>query len=309
MNVIGRLFVLTGGFLILANAYGQEPGQTPRPPVTDPVREPTEEELARLDKEFPEFFAVKDDAPFPLAGNVIVDAKKQGQAIQEERAYDYVLAFAKKQPAERMAKYSLKDVPIENLYRPIRSDYLRELIHVEGRLSLVQTLKPTPGLESLEKVDQLYEAWIIPQGSTKLVCLVVSELPEGVTPGENQNKRVAFDAYYFKLWHYETRGAKDAKDPEKKQWERAPLFLGKTFVLRGAATDDTTYTPGMLMGVVGGLVILVLAGAGMAFWFRKGDQATRSAARHKIESGVTFEDNPEPAGGPVNRIADQFRNE
>jgi len=306
MNVLGRLLVLAGASLVLSTTLGQEPGQTPRPPVTEPVREPTEEELVRLDKDFPEFAALKDDAPFALAGTVIVDARRQALAIQEERAYEYVVAFAKKQPPERMAKYSVKDVPIENLYRAIRTDYLRELIHVEGYLSLVQTLKPTPGLESLDKIDQLYEAWIIPRGSTKLVCLVISELPEGVQPGENQSKKVAFDAYYFKLWHYETRGAKDAKDPDKKQWERAPLFIGKTFVVRGTTDADTTYTPGMLMGVVGGLVVLVLAGAGMAYWFRKGDKAARAEARNKIESSVTFEDNPEPPAGPVNRIADRF---
>src|SRR3954471_19161899 len=156
MNVLGRFLALACASLVLSNAVGQEPGQTPRPPTTEPVREPTEEELVRLDKDFPEFAALKDDAPFALTPNRVVDAKVQGLALQEERAYEYVVAFAKKQPLERLAKYSLKDVPIENLYRPIRADYLRELIHVEGYLSLVQTLKPTPGLESLDKIDQLY---------------------------------------------------------------------------------------------------------------------------------------------------------
>src|SRR4051794_26304885 len=66
MNVLGRFLALACVSLVLSTAFGQEPGQTPRPPITEPVREPTEEELVRLDKDFPEFAALKDDAPFAL---------------------------------------------------------------------------------------------------------------------------------------------------------------------------------------------------------------------------------------------------
>jgi hypothetical protein len=283
-----------------------EPGQTPRP-TPGTVREPTEEELVRLDKDFPEFAAVKDDAPYPIAGSVVIDAVRDRAAREEEKAFNYVLAFAHGQPTERMQKYSLKNVPIENLFKPIRQDYLRELIHIDGRLVLVLAMKPTKELKDLEQVDQLYEAWVHPTGSTKLVCVVVSDLPEGVSPGENLNLNVSLDAYYFKLWHYETRHAKDpAKDPEKKQWERAPLLLGKTFEVKGAPVEEPTYTAGAMLGLIGGLVAVVLAGVGMALYFRKGDRHIRAAARQKIESQVSFDDNPEPAAGPVNRIADQF---
>jgi hypothetical protein len=306
MKSFGRLFLT---FVALAglSVQAQEPGQTPRPKGTEPLREPTEEELVKLDKEFPAFAGLPDDAPFAFAGNVIIDARRDAAARDQEKAYDYVLAFAKHQPIERLKKYSLKDVPIENLYRPIRQDYLRELIHIDGRLSLVLPLKPTKSLKELEQVEQLHEIWVVPKGSTKLVCLVVSELPEGVKPGENQNLNVSFDAYYFMLWHYETRQAKDPANPDKKQWERAPLFLGKTFEVRGPATEEATGSSStMLYGVAGGLLALLLASIGMIMYFRRGDREIQSAARQKIESTVSFEDNPEPAAGPFNRIADQF---
>jgi hypothetical protein len=288
-------------------ALGQEPGQTPRPQATEPVREVTDEERVRLDKDFPAFAEMKDDAPFAFAGNVIMDARRQRRALAEEKAYDYVLAFAHKQPVERMQKYSIKNVPIENLFKPIRQDYLRELVHVDGRLLMVLTIQPTDDLKSLEHINQLYEAWVKPKGSTKLVCLVVPDLPEGVSPGEDLNVDVSFDAYYFMLWHYETRHPKDeAKDPEKKQWEKAPLFLGNTFQVRGRPVEESTYTPGMLYGMIGGLTALVLATLGMAWYFRRGDRTIHADARRKIEETTKFDDSPEPAAGPVNRIADQF---
>jgi hypothetical protein len=309
MKALGRLTL----FLVVCAgplpARGQEPGQTPRPTVTDPVREPTEEELVRLAKDFPSFAALKDDAPFAYSGKVAMDAVRQGVALEEEKAFDYVLAFARKQPVERLKKYSTKDVPIENLYRPIRQDYLRELIHVEGNLALVLPMRPTKALTELDGIENLYEAWVSVRAPTtfRLVCLVVSELPAAVSPGENQNQRVSFDAYFFKLWHYETRAPKDPKDPDKHQWEKAPLFLGKTFEARGpAAVETTTYSPGMLVGLVGGLAVVGLVAVGLGLWLRKGDKNVRTAARQKIESTVRFEDNPGAPAGPVNRIADQF---
>jgi hypothetical protein len=288
-------------------AFGQGIGETPRPPA-EPVPEVPEEELVRLAKDFPSFAALKDDAPFIYSGKTQMDVVRQGQALEEEKAFDYVLAFAKRQPVGRMRQYSIKDVPIENLYRPIRQDYLRELIHVDGTLSLVLPMRPTENLKALDGIDHLYEAWVSVRTPTtfRLVCLVVSELPEGVSPGENQNLRVSFDAYFFKLWHYETRAAKDPKDAEKHQWERAPLFLGKTFEVKGPAAVEPTYSTGMVLGLVGGLAALGLVGMGLVLFFRKGDRNSRAAARQKIESTVQFEDHPEPPAGPANRIADHF---
>lgn len=304
MKLFGWTIVLLCAAVGFVPARGQEPGQTPRPTTAEPVREPTDDELVKLDKTLPEWASVKDDAPFVYAGKREMDAVRMRRALEEEKAYNYVLAFAHRQPAERLRKASLKDVPLENLFHDIRQDYLRELIHMEGQLALVTAMKPTDDLKDTG-IEHLYECWVFAKGTNKLVCLVASELPEGVTPGENQNARVAFDAYYFKLWHYETRKVKDpAKDPEKREWHKAPLFIGKTFEVTGTATAETTYTPGMLYGLVGGLAALAVAGVAIGVWFRRGDRHIKSAAREKIVSGVMFENNPEP--GPVNRIADQF---
>ena len=304
MNRLGWTIVLVWAGVGL----GQEPGQTPRPNTTDPVRETADEDV-KLDKTLPVWSSVKDDAPFVYAGKAQLDAVRLRKMNDEEAAFNYVLGMAHRLPSDLLHRASARNVPLENLFHDIRADYLRELLHLEGQLALILPMKATDDLRNDRGIEDLYEAWVYVQGPSKprLVCVVVTELPAGIQPGENQNVKVAFDAYYFKLWHYETRKVKDpSKDPDKHEWHRAPLLLGKTFEVTGTVTAETTYTPGAMYGIIGGLAALALAALGMGLWFRRGDKNIRSAARQKIESGVTFEDIPESAAVPVNRIADRL---
>jgi hypothetical protein len=289
--------------LFLSPVRAEEPGQTPRPTSTEPVREPPEEELVKLDKGHPYFKDLEFEGPFEHRGFPITDPKKWNKADAELKAYDYVLAFAKEQPVERMKKYAVRNVPVENLFRRIKQDYMLELLHFEGKLKLVLAMKPTPGLEKLEQVKELYEAWLYPRGSNKLVCVVVSELPEGIKVGEDQSAWVAFDAYYFRLFHYESRAPKDRTDPEKKQWHEAPMFLGRTFEVLPPEPPAATYNPTMLIGIATGLGLLAATGFILTLWFRRGDRRIGSKARERIHESVLFENTPD-SPGPMNRISE-----
>jgi hypothetical protein len=283
-----------------------EPGQTPRPKDAGPPSEVPEEEQVKLDKKFPDFEFVEDDAPFAFRGNKIIDVRIANVGYRELKAYDYVLEFASRQPTERMRKYSIKDVPVENLFRKIRQDYLRELLHFEGKVGSILAMKSTDDLKELSGIENLYEVWLWPRNSSKWVCVVVSELPEGLKPGKDQDKWVAFDAYYFKLWHYESERKKaDSDDPEKRQWERAPLFLGKTVevIADPSPPPPPTYSPVMLGAVIAGLATICVTAFLISLWFRKGDRHG-AHARQKIEEQATFDDVPD-LGGPANRVPDQ----
>jgi len=289
-------------FLSFAVAFGDEPGQTPRPKDAGPPPELPEEELVKLDKKFPHFEFVEDDAPFIYRGQKITDPKRANAADREQKAYDYVLEFASRQPIERMKKYSIKNVPVENLYRSIRQDYLRELLHFEGKVALVHEMKPNDELAELSGIKQLYEVWIWPKDASKLFCVVVSEIPEGLKVGEDHNQWVAFDAYLFKLWHYETRRKKEGDDSDKRQWERAPLFLGKTVeLIPDPMPPQETFSPVMLGAVIGGLATICVIAFLITMWFRRGDRHVRYKARQKIESQVMFENIPD-LGGPADQI-------
>jgi hypothetical protein len=291
--------------LTLPAAGQDEPGQTPRPKATEPLRSPTEDELVRLPRDHEYFKFVEDEGPLLNRGKPIADPALGYAAKMELKAYDFVLAHARRQPVERLRQHSVKDVPFDNLFRPIKQDYLRELLHFEGRLALVLAMKPTDDLRDLEGVDQIYEAWITPRGSRHFACLVVTELPPGIKPGENQTANVAFDAYYLKLFYYESREPKDRADPDKKQWHKAPMFLGRSFDVTAPDEPATTYSPMMLAVVVSGLVALGLVALGMGLWFRRGDRRIQAGARERLHQSVTFDDITD-APAPVNRISDQF---
>ena len=293
MNTPGRINTRSGGmrpwaalaalcFLTIAGAVAQEKGQTPKPEGPAPEERP-EEERVRLDRDYDLFKYIEDDAPIAYRGQKILDPKKDYAATQELKAYDYVLAFASKQKPELLAKYAARDVPYPSLFKGNRLDYLRELMHFEGRLALLIPVRATEGLRTLEKIDKLYEAWIYPKGHSEPLCLMVSELPEGVKPGEDININVAFDAYLFKLFHYESRGDK-AGEAGKKQWRRAPLFLGKTFENKGSALDTgPTYTDNMLLTIV--LSLFAVAGTVvlLGWWLKRGGRYVEEERKRRLE--------------------------
>jgi len=302
--ILGCLGTIFCALLLATIGMGEEPGQTPRPKDVEPPKEVPEEELVKLDKKFEHFAFVESNAPLASVNRGVrtSDVKSMQAAEHEQKAYDYVLHFALRQPNERLQQYSIKNVPVENLLRPIHQDYLRELIHVEGKLALVTEMKPTDSLKDLSGIEQLYEVWVYAKGSNKLVCVVVSELPEGVKPGEDFDIMASFDAYFFKLWHYESRQQKEgSKDVDKKQWQRAPLFLGKSFQVSAPIEVQSIYSPVMLMSVVGGLCALGLAAFLISLWFRKGDQEVKATALRKIGDQANFDNVLE---SPVNRYPD-----
>ena len=295
---VGHFLLLCALLIPTAMAPGQSPGLNP--PAMGPVQplpDRPEEEEVRLDH--PYFESVEDDAPL-ARGQKGLSRATHPAAFEEMEAYDYVLAHARKQPVERLKKFAMHDVPYANLFNPIRQDYLRELIHLEGRLALLMAMKPTPGLEKREKFDKLYDAWIYVPGSQFPFCLVVSELPAGVAPGEDLNLRVSVDAYYFKLFRYESR---QDKGDGKKQWNQAPLFLGRTFESAGPMTTDVApYSGSMLATIVAVLAGLALTVAGFAWWYRRGDRHIKGLAARRLQEISPFENEaaqpvPEIRGG------------
>lgn len=293
--------------LLAGPALGQEPtrvpGQSSQPKVVGPAApDAPEEERVRLDRTA-EWFQVVSDGPFRLRGQdeKLPDELAEARGKLEMKAYNYVLAFAKDKPPDLLRKYSTKDVPFSNLLADVRRDYFRDLMYFRGTIRLLQPLKPTDELRDLDGIAQLYELWMVPDGYSNLLCLVVSELPDGVTTGADLHQRAAFDAYYFKHYHYES-GQK--KPDGKNQWMSAPLFLGRSFEPLPPLDDGPAFTGSLLAGVLGGLSAVVLVAVGLGLWFRRGDRRVRAVAARRNDH-VKFDDGPGP-DGPANRITDHL---
>ena len=297
ISVVNLCLVVLSG-----SVYGQEPGQTPRPKVDDSVVQPIPDDLkVRLDKSLKRFEAVTD-GPFRLRGQ---DEQLPPGFLEkgniEMEAYNYVLAHAAKQPLDLLRKYSAKDVPIQNLWADVRRDYFRDLIYLKGILRRLQPLKPDDALYKDDGISKIYEAWIIPEGASNFICLVVSELPEGIELGADLNVRVAFDAYYFKHYHYES-GQKKADG--KHQWMAAPLFIGRSFENLGPVpSDGPVFSGTMLVSVLAGLSTIVLVAVTLGVWFRRGDRRVRAATERRLQESVSFENIPDD-GTPANRISE-----
>jgi hypothetical protein len=247
--------------------YLKKEGSVEYPAAKGPAKpppEPTEAERVKLDTDpLLGFRNIEDDAPLRSAD----------QNEDEHHAYNYTLAHAHKIPVDVLARHS-EPVRFANLVKPIHQDYLRELIHVEGRLARLSEMKATKFLQETEKVQKLFEGWLFPQDEEFPVAIVFTELPEGLKPGHKlENVFVSFDGYFFKLMHYET-GEKLA--PNKYEWRRAPLLLGHSPRLVPPPKEETGMSFADLVPLIIALLLGVVGVAvGLTLWFRRGDRAVR----------------------------------
>lgn len=150
--------------------------------------------------------------------------------------------------------------------------YRGEVVHHEGLLRRVYRSDPPPNARA-RGVDHLYEGWVLdPESGMSPVCLVFTELPPGLTVAEKMNRRVSFDAYFFKKYRYESEDSKPGYVRE------APLFVGRSPVLTDAAPRPAL-APGwstpLLVGFLVVLLATVVLALGLHFWFRRGDRKVR----------------------------------
>ena len=252
-----------------------EPMQVePDPPLNIDKAEPL---LAHM------IVGVQDDKPLP---------SKWNQNVDEQNAYSAVLFEASRIPVAAFRKGAREDVTFAHLAsQPAR--YRGEIIHVEGKLRQLRRFDP-PATAKAAGVKDLYEAWIFnpEKFGADPWCILFTELPAGIKFGENQTPMVAFDGYFFKRYKYESRNTNKAE-----HWRTAPLLIGRTIVLNGAAPVATTEPEedwaSSLIPLYLGLVIVSIAVAfGLGWWFRRGDRNVRArlaiAREREFELNVTM---------------------
>ena len=157
-------------------------------------------------------------------------------------------------------------------------------------------------------LTHLYEGWVATDAAkSDLVCVVFSELPPGLEPGERLDLRVEFAGYYFKRLGYTPRRSAPDTVPGL-----APLIIARTLtVLPRAATAEenpVAWISGILPLLVGFLFGVVGLVTVLALWFRQVDARIRrrlQVARRREFVPPTPEVIPLalPVAHPVNRIA------
>jgi hypothetical protein len=143
-------------------------------------------------------------------------------------------------------------------------------------------------------VANVYEGWVFDatQG-TNPWCVIFTDLPPGLKPGENINRPVTMDGYFFKKYRYSA-----VKDDRF-----TPLVIGRTLRLESGAGSPAA-SPGafsahflVLLGLmIAGAVVLIGALVfGLSWWFRRADRQHRS-----LLAGARGEAFPnQPSGHPA----------
>lgn len=246
-NPVGTLGVLIRG--TDTSAWTVEPITSVPPRTTD--------EAPRLDPEMLD--RVRDRVPLADINN------EPGEVA----AYYYAMTVAHKTPVDALFKTARRDLTYIQIFDEPEV-HRGQVIYLEGDLKRLWRFEPADRMKK-EGVKDHYEGWIFDRrypGQPARHCLIFTELPEGIKPGENLDYPVKFAGYLFK--RYRVRDAKPAFD--------APLLIGRTILL------DTKFRPdgkteevkqSFLNGffLVGGITLAFIVGLGL--WYRHHDQAVR----------------------------------
>lgn len=222
----------------------------------------------------------------------------------EAAAYCYLVLHARDVSNADLAKAARTDIPYGSLWNdPVR--YQGEPIRITGRLGRLVKMDAPSNLWN-DGVKTLYEGWVFPdeKDGDNPYCVVFTELPKGIELGERINYPITCDAFFFKLYRYET---KERKDNNRRIRRDAPMFIARTFAVSTGARkasdeEDSPFTGTLIPGVlifVGGLITLFLV---LSWFFRRGDRKVQSRIRDARTSDFVP---PPPDDGPMNGIAQQ----
>ena len=224
----------------------------------------------RLDPTRPHFARVNWDSAVASA-----DANPD-----EYLAYGEVVRHALQFPTADLIRAGDRTVTPRDLLTDTGRDFQFRLLAFDGRLKKARRIQPPRPLVEAGVVD-LYECWLFPARSDTPMCLLATELPAGLAPSLDYDpaRPVTVAGYLFKRMHYESQEP-DPANPARRLTRRAPLLIGRSFVLTDPPPADpaannwlTAFLPGIL-AVVGGVGLVA---GGLSWWFRRGDRATRRA--------------------------------
>lgn len=244
----------------LADKYAKPPADAPKDPATPPgPAEPN----PKMD--FPDLDHILDNHPVMSAS----------ENREEYLAYNYFVMHARRFSPEVMAKHVRPELTFRRLFEEPHK-YRGEIVRVEGRLKRLTWIGSNKQLEA-EGINDLYEAWIFGEHYfSNPTCVIISELPSGVKPGEDiRELNAVADGYFFKRYKY--RAVNDSR--------LAPLVIARSLKIvtptagkqdPGQAAFGRLFLPvvmSLLLGIVGFAFILHR-------WFRHSDRKVQEIIRN-----------------------------
>jgi|GEM_PF-2515609 len=290
---LGALIVL--GALWLANtpssvawAQPQPTGKslTEVPPEKVPEPKQRPEDAYKFDKNHLYLNSVTDFG----------DPKTQADQINQVQAYCDLVMHARKFPQNELEQHAVV-VPWKLLMVAERESYRYELLKFEGQLFRVLKFD-APAQLANQGVSTLYEAWLFTEKEEHAICLIFSELPEGLTISKQYEppKPAIITGYYFRSNSYTSE--KKNEKTERNEVRRAPYMIGRSITYTETSRRDaSSFVDGFLPGILISVALLSALVLGLVWWFRSSDRAGKAAIRRRRE-------NPELAAPDTNLPAD-----
>ncbi|MGL6073373.1 MAG: hypothetical protein ACRC8S_04320 [Fimbriiglobus sp.] len=256
--------------LSLAALSGIALADPPAPPTKDGPKEATPEPINPLALNADRGFFQRIEWDAPLRGE---DAN-----WEEFEAYNETVLHARQFTSEQLFETGLKDATFRDLVNSRSGqDFQFKIVSFEGRMKRLRRIEPSAPLKKAG-IKDLYECWIFPHLGADPLCLVLVDLPEGITPNllYQQSPSVKFGAYYFKLIQYES-GIPSAKNKDRNQIRRAPLMMSRGLIVTADNRPDAgkPWREGFLPGIatlVGGLFLFACL---LTVWYWRGDRDWR----------------------------------
>lgn len=248
---------------------GQAKAAQAEPTQAEPVHTKPTDPIQKAEQ------APKDDPqqiPLEFCRDITDDTDFEGidERSPEYLAYSYFFLYARQFDLQTLKLAATRDLSYAHLYSNERKLHRGKLIHFSGELQMLRQYDATLHLKS-RGIEQIYEGWLWLPEQAHFVCVMFSELPEGLKPAERMDRNASFDGYFFKRYSY------TAKPDEKgnKRSLYAPLLIGKTIQLGPASRSGSMFSEFLtvLVGCIAALIVLALV---MSYLYRQGDARVKS---------------------------------
>ncbi|HUR55388.1 MAG TPA: hypothetical protein VMZ71_14740, partial [Gemmataceae bacterium] len=174
------------------------------------------------------FDKIEDDAP----------VRSEKKNADEYQAWTDVILTVKEKAAADLEDAATRDLTPDDLLKSNNRRHFRlELIRFDGTLTKLRKLDATKALQDIG-IKSVYEGWLVPDDEppTNPVCVVFTDLPAGLEPAPELDRRVSFAGYFFKAMAYPGPDYVEERDTQEggKGWRIAPLLIGRSVTPQGA---------------------------------------------------------------------------
>jgi len=219
----------------------------------------------------PENLEPETGQPPPLVNLESVKDSEPIRSGEEGLAYCEAVVKAHQTSENVFRKSATRSLTFANLFN--EPDLHRgKVVHFEGRLRRLVRYEP-PTETKIDGIKDLYEGWMFDPDryGANPVCVVFTELPTGLEPGDKLDVKASFDGYFFKKYRY--KAADGLRD--------SPLLIGHTITLKQAPANSDSEEGGFFSGMLAVTFLAVLGGVFflaflLTLWYRRSDRLVQT---------------------------------